>query len=340
MLYRSVIFTNSPLLKGFRYRDKFQLVPIFYFLKAPFCRYASHFPAFIEYEAEEKVEQTGIEGYLREKGLGEELIEMGSRLPNLVRVRKEILLLLTSLTNFHFFEYSSCGNSWGVQVPLKDLDNLTDAESKNLNNPTSHWFLKIYTYPGLKDDMKIESFTQCAEYYEEAESSLSYFKNNPNVENNPETKFALGTEFCLDRYYQMDADLKVKVRRCIGLLSDGVDLFDTKRSLSLLSVVSCIEGMAKIDYDLYGKTPGLGATNRFTRYLKMYVAGKSEDKYRAYYKKRCNITHEGFLMTGDVDIYADIQEQDADWRMRLEILQAARMSLHHWLRRKLTEATA
>lgn len=69
MLYRSVIFTNSPLLRGYRYKDKFQLVPMFYFLKAPFCRYASHFPAFIEYEAEERVEQTGIEDYLAKRDL-------------------------------------------------------------------------------------------------------------------------------------------------------------------------------------------------------------------------------------------------------------------------------
>lgn len=335
MLYRSVIFTNSPLLKGYRYKDKFQLVPMFYFLKAPFCRYVSHFPAFIEYEAEERVEQTGIEDYLREKGLGEELIKMGSKLPNQVRVRREILLLLTSLTNFHFFEYMGGANSWGVQVPLKDLDQLTEEESKALNNPTSHWFLGIYTYPELKDDMKIESFTKCSEYYQETEDSLRYFMNNPNIENNPEVKFALGTEFCIDRYYQMEDELKQKVRRCIGLLADGVELFDSKRSLSLVSIVSCIEGMAKIDYDLYGETPGLKSTPRYYRYMKRYVAGKSEDKYKAYYKKRCDIAHEGFLVIGDVDTYSDIKEQDADWRMRLEILQAARMSLHHWLRRKL-----
>lgn len=335
MLYRSVIFTNSPLMKGYRYKDKFQLVPMFYFPDAPFCRYANHFPAFLEYEAEEKIEQTGIEDYLREKGLGEEVIEMGSKLPNQVRVRREILLLLTSLTNFHFYEYMSGGNSWGVQVPLKDLDKLTEEESKNLKTPLSHWFVRCYTYPKLKDDMKIGSFTQCSKYYEETEDSLNYFMNNPNIENNPETKFALGTEFCIDRYYQMEDGLKLKVRRCIGLLADGVDLFDTKRSLSLVSVVSCIEGMALVDYDLYGEVPKLGATNRFIRYLKRYVAGKSEEKYRTYYRKRCDIAHEGFLMIGDVDTYTDIIEQDADWRMRLEILQAARMSLHHWLRRKL-----
>lgn len=335
MLYRSVIFTNAPLLKGYRYRDKFQLVPMFYFHSAPFCKYACHFPAFIEYEAEESVEQIGIEDYLREKGLGEESIEMSSKLPNQVRVRREILLLLTSLTNFHFFEYMIGGNSWGVQVPLKDIDKLTEEESKALNTTLSYWFVRSYTYPELKDDMKIESFTQCSEYYEAKEDSLSYFMNNPNIENNPEIKFAFGTQFCLDRYFQMEDELKTKVRRCVGLLADGVDLFDTKRSLSSVSIVSCIEGMAKIDYDLYGKTPGLGATSRFTRYLKQYVAGMSEDKYKAYYKKRCDIAHEGFMMTGDVDIYSDIKEQDAVWRLRLEILQAARMSLHHWLRRKL-----
>lgn len=334
MLYRSVIFTNAPLLKGYRYRDKFQLVPMFYFPDAPFCKYVSHFPAFIEYEAEEIVERTGIEGYLRERGAGEEIIDFGSKLPNQERVKKEILLLLTSLTNFHFFEYPSGGGSWGVQVPLEDLDKLTEEESKAMDTPTSHWFLRFYTYPEFKEDMKIESFTQCTDYYKESQNSQSYFTINPNIENNLETTFAYGTEYCLDRYFQMEDDLKVKVRRCIGLLADGVDLFDTKRSLSLVSIVSCIEGIARIDYNLYGKTPGLGAKSRFTRYLRQYVAGKSENKYMAYYKKRCDIAHEGFLLIGDVDIYSDVQEQVADWRMRLEILQAARMSLHHWLRRK------
>lgn len=95
------------------------------------------------------------------------MIEIANKLPNQIRIRREILLLLTILTNFHFFDYVGEGNSWGVQVPLQDIDKLTEEELNALNTPMSHWFIRCYTYPELKDDMKIESFTQCTEYYEE-----------------------------------------------------------------------------------------------------------------------------------------------------------------------------
>lgn len=329
MLYRSVIFTNAPLLKGYKYRDKFQIVPKFYFPNAPFCKYANHFPAFIEYEAEEIIEHTSVEQILRKKGFDDSLLEFCAKLPNQVRVRKEILLLLTCLTNFHFFEYPNHGNSWGIPVPL------SEEELDKINSPTSQWIINCYTYPSYNEDIRISTFTQCNKYYNTTEDTLTYFTQNPNIENNYEIKFAIGTDFCMDRYFQMDEDLRVKVRRCIGLLADGIDLFDTKISLSLISIISCIEGMALIDYDMYGKTPKLSPTNRFTRYLKRYISNKSEEKYRTYYKKRCDIAHEGFLMTGDVDIYAKEKEQEQDYRMRLEILQAARMSLYCWLSREM-----
>lgn len=83
-----------------------------------------------------------------------------------------------------------------------------------------------------------------------------------------------------------------------------------------------------------GQVSSLGATNRFIRYLKRYVAGLSEDKYRVYYKTRCDIAHDGHLFIGDDDIYSDICEQEKDWRTRLEILQVARLAFYNWLRRK------
>ena len=39
-----------------------------------------------------------------------------------------------------------------------------------------------------------------------------------------------------------------------------------------------------------------GGQNRFTRYHRQYVAGKSTEKYEKYYAKRCNIIHEGELL--------------------------------------------
>lgn len=65
--------------------------------------------------------------------------------------------------------------------------------------------------------------------------------------------------------------------------------------------------MAKLDHKIYGNGQQLGPTKRFVNYLKTYVAGKSEDKYREYYNKRCEITHDGTLFLSDLDLYGDIQ---------------------------------
>lgn len=70
-------------------------------------------------------------------------------------------------------------------------------------------------------------------------------------------------------------------------------------------------------------------------HLRNYVAGKSEEKYKAYYSKRCDITHEGVQFLGDIDPFGDITIQDEDWRFRLEIMQVARLALYNWMKRKL-----
>lgn len=334
MYCRSVVFTDAPLIKALRYKDIFQLVPFFYFPKAPFSVYAYHFPCFLEFEVEDKEELLPTEAMLRKKGFSEEVLELGRKIPNQTRVRKEILHLLTSLTNFRFFEYSASSNCWGIQASMKDVDKLTTEELEKLNNQTSHWTIRGYFYPNCAEDLKITEFTACEEYYAASDNPLEYFTVNCNLDNNSEIKVPPYLDLVLDRYYSLREDEKCIVRQCIGLLYEGVGLFDTNRSVSLLSIVSSIEGMAKLDLKKYGNGENLGSTNRFLRYLKTYVAGKSEEKYRMFYKKRCDISHEGVLFLSDLDIYGDIKKQDEDWRFRLEVLQAARIALYNWLRRK------
>lgn len=334
MYCRSVIFTDVPLMKALRYRDVFQVVPLFYFPKAPFSVYAQHFPCFLEYEADVKEEELPTEDVLREKGLSEEIIKLGRRIPSQTRVRMEILHLLTSLTNFRFFEYSAANNCWGVQAPMRDVKELTEEELGNLNNQTSHWTIRSYIYPNCADDLKINTLTACKEYCQAIDEPLRYFTVNCYPDDNSEIKIPLYLDSVLDRYYSLLEDEKKIVRQCVGLLYEGVGLFDTKRSISLLSIVSSIEGMAKLDLKKYGNGLKMGPTERFLRYLKTYVSSKSEDKFRGYYNKRCEITHEGVLFLSDLDIYGDIQKQDEDWLLRLEVLQAARYALYNWLRRK------
>lgn len=334
MYYRSVIFTDAPLIKALRYGDVFQIVPFFYFPKAPFSVYAQHFPCFIEYEVDDKEEKLPTEDVLREKGISEEVLKLGRRIPGQTRARREILHLLTSLTNFRFFEYSAANNCWGIQSSMKDVKELTAEELEKLNNQTSHWTIRSYVYPNCADDFKIDALTACKEYYQAVDNPMDYYTVNCNLDNNPEIKIPPYLDFVFNRYYSLNENEKITVRQCMGLLYEGVGLFDTNRSVSLLSIVSSIEGMAKLDLKKYGNGLKLGPTDRFLRYLKTYVAGKSEDKYRMYYKRRCEISHEGVLFLSDLDIYGDIQKQDEDWRLRLEVLQAARLALYNWFRRK------
>ena len=58
-------------MKAYRYRDKFQLVPIFYMPTAPISIYASHIPCILEYQVEDIEEKLPTESMFREKGLSE-----------------------------------------------------------------------------------------------------------------------------------------------------------------------------------------------------------------------------------------------------------------------------
>ncbi len=333
MYNRSIIFTKTPLLKAYRYKDIFQLVPISYATSAPISLYTCHFPAFLEYKSANEETVLFCENEFRKKGVSEEILKLSRSIPSQTRTRKEILHLLSSLTNFHFFEYDYGYNCWGIQVPMKNVNDLNDEELEKLNNQVSHWTIRSYIYPKLAEDLKIDELTNCNDYFTVFDKPIDYFTISPNLYDNPEIKIPPYFDFVLDNYYSLKENERNIVRQCIGLLFEGIELFDTKKSVSLLSIVSSIEGMAKLDHTIYGKGEKIGPTKRFVNYLKTYVAGKSEEKFINYYKKRCNITHDGTLFLSDLDLYGDINQQDSDWRFRLEVLQAARLSLYNWLRR-------
>lgn len=334
MLFKTIIFSDAPVLKGFKYKNKFQLVPILYTETTPMSRYAKHFPAFLEYEVDVVEEESSFEDELKKIGFSKELINFGSYLSNQERIKKEILQLLTCLTNYHFFSYDSSFAMWGIQIPSDSLEEIESKDLAQLDEAKSKWTFGCYRYPGMKENLIINSYTHVLDYYAPS-NTTDYYTNNPGVWLTPELSFPQNIEFCLDRYYTSDKELYKRTKHCLGLLTDGIELFNTKRSTSLLSIVSSIEGMALMDYKMYGETKGLGAKSRFIRYLRRYVAGKSTEKYEGYYAKRCNITHEGELFVGDLDIFSETDVQHKDWLFRLEIMQVARFALYNWLSRKL-----
>lgn len=289
----------------------------------------SHFPIFLEYDVDDCEEYLIFGEELREKGISEKELEAMQKIPNEVRVRKEILYLMSSLTNFYFFDYNSVYGVWGIQCP-----NIDDEQTNSYKNRTSHCFIGCYTYPSFSSDLNISEFTQCSEYYKLTEDPLFYFKSDIKFENGLPVTLPFYLDFALERYYSLGVDTRKTVLQCLGLLNNGIELFANKSSISFLSIASSIEGMALLDLKKYGHEENLGAKKRFIRYLECYVAGKSGKKFKEYYEKRCNITHESCVFLSDYDLFGNIRQQDEDWVMRLELLQAARMAFFYWIRRK------
>jgi hypothetical protein len=339
MIRKSIIFTDVPLLKAFLYRERFQLVPFFYFRGAPFSKFARHFPAVLEYECEDKEEMQPMEAELLKRGLSEDVVKLGKSIPESQRVKREILHLLTALTNYSFFEYNASVGYYGVQAPMDDFNTLSPEDTEKFNNQISHWTIPAYLYPKVGEQLQQQTFTDCTEFCEEATNFLYYYTNNPDTNHQKQIQFPPAMEFCLDRYFAMRGYMRKGVRHCISLLADGVEFFDYKRSVSTMATIASIEGMANIDFKLYGTADEKNRpTARFVRYLKRYVAGRSEEKYKQYYSRRGEICHDGTIFLCDDDLYGDINEQNRDWMLRLEIQQAARIALYNWLRRKLNNS--
>lgn len=222
MIKRSVIFTNAPLLKGFRCRDLFQLVPISYFPNAPKSAYMTHFPAFLEYKVDNVDVDLVCEQELRDKGISDDVLRQMRNFPIEIRTRKEILYLMSSLTNFHFFEYNTISGNWGIQCPTKKIEELDENELVLLNNQTSSFYFNSYLYEGLKDDLVISEFTQCHEYYEAIDQPKEYFTIHPNIESNSQIKIPCYLDCVLDKYYSLEKGKRKSVLQCLGLLSEGI----------------------------------------------------------------------------------------------------------------------
>lgn len=260
MLKRSVIFTNAPLLKEFRYRDLFQLVPMSYFPNAPKSAYMTHFPAFLEYKVDNVDVDLVCEQELRDKGISDDVLRQMRNFPIEIRTRKEILYLMSSLTNFHFFEYNTISGNWGIQYSIDRIEKLDNDIVSLFNNQPSSFYFNSYLYEGLKDDLVISEFTQCHEYYVAIDLPKDYFTINSNIESNPQIKIPCYLDFVLDRYYLLGEEDRKTINQCLGLLETGIELFDKKRSISFLSVASSIEEVARLDWIKKGKDKKLRAT--------------------------------------------------------------------------------
>ncbi len=342
--YRRIIYTKTPLKSQFRYKDRFQILPI-YSDKAPSSPYNKHFPLFLEYyiDFDENQHPKGIDIF--DDLSAQQVVEF------------EIMNLLSVLSNHRFFKYKSQNDQWAVMTPNVGFENLKPEGNEIFNNQNSCWTISGFIYQGLKNDLEIKDFTE----YKFPETSLvssyyDYFTLDPIEDEKNEILFPETINSCLDIYYLLSSKTLRKIKSSIALICDGIDISDNKRSLAFLSFVSAIEafvGLEISDNDVKfecnscktiikspyscpecGK-PIWGIKVKFKEYLSKFVAGgeKSISKYNKIYNLRSKIVHQGQLFIGDYEFSLnnmDIKEND--WLMKLETLQLARISLTNWLR--------
>lgn len=341
--YRKIVFTHAKLSGSFRFEDKFQISPIDTQGK-PYSPYAPHFPLFLEYTID----------FLNEEP--EDIFEIGA-----VRLNKEkeILNLLSCLTNHRFFNYDSSMMGWGISLPNKLKEDLSEREIHSPKNQESQLFMGVYIYRGLEEDMRIEQFSDIQNEIEQKDARMhEYYVDNPIDDYNHEIKIPDTLNSALHFYYNLSPKTREKINSCIYLACDGMDISANKRSLSFLSYVSAIEGLVSMEEDdkdiifkcqsckaiktsLYtcpqcGR-PIWGIKQKFVNFLAKFVAGseKSRKIYKDIYNLRSKMTHTGKLFASDYELSFNENRNEKDyndWLMRLQTLQLFRISLNSWLR--------
>lgn len=342
-LYRKVAFTNAPLKTSFRFEDKFQVVP-FDFEGKPYSPMVRHFPFFLEYNIEFENDEPN------------DIFELSSIRSN---KEKEILNILSCLTNHRFFSYDSSFTGWGFPCPSKTVDEMSEEERNALSLLQSKWFMGSYIYHGLKKDLEIKEFTDYKPAAELVESRMhEYYMDNPVDDYEHVVTFPNTLPSALHFYYELTDKTRRIVNSCIYLACDGMDIVSHKRSLAFLSYVSAIEGLIGLEVDdkeiefecnsckTIKSSPYIcpkcgrpiwGIKQKFISFLAQFVAGseKSQDIYKKVYNLRCKITHTGKLFLGDYELSFDennTKQEGEDWLMRLKTLQLFRISLESWLR--------
>ena len=341
--FKKLVFSNSILKTSYRYENEFQILPIDMSGK-PQSPYAKHFPLFLEYTLEVDIDA--------QKDFFELQVHR-------INKEKEILNLLSCLTNYRFYNYDTSMMGWGIKLPEKPKEEITKEEWEEYNRQESCLFLGGYIYHRLKEDLIIDKFT---DFYSKAickEARMhEYYTDNPIDDYEHEICFPNTLYSALHNYYELSPKTKLKVDSCIYLACDGMDISANKRTLSFLSYISAIEGLVNLEIDDNEiqfecgscKTiksspytcpecgrPIWGISQKIINFLSKFVAGseKSRKVYRDIYNLRSKITHTGKLFQSDYEMSFDndrIVIDDEDWLMRLKTLQLFRISLDCWLR--------
>ena len=326
---------DRKVLGAFRYRDRFQMMPIP--KEAPSIDFLiGHHPFLVEfaYDVPDVVE-TSYNPEIPSHALLPMIDSEASTRP-----RNEVLLLLSTLSRHHVFQYNSGIQSqqWFIKIPM----NATDVPSKY----DSVWGQGGYQSP-LVPARILDSFSTVEADLIKAVERNEYFNNElplQYVAGKTHDEFELPDimQNYLDIYYTMPAELKGSFLSACTLLRQGVQLFSLAPSLAFAACVSAIESLIAADHQ--GESvdhckncgqPSHHVRQRFLDFIRRYGNDTPEGKRQAdaVYARRSSILHQGQLFLGEIDPRT-LERTDnwiADSQSRREVIRFFRICIINWL---------
>ncbi|NVN94453.1 MAG: hypothetical protein HXX18_04110 [Bacteroidetes bacterium] len=235
---KTIIFTKTPLKGYFLYPNKFQIYPAD-LIGMPKSSLEEHFPIVLEYfigKDEIILPPTEFEF--------DGLKDLGTLTATTLTKQDEILNLLTLFTNHLFFRYSDLTGTWGIPM-------LKENPGEEANKWSSKWNMKMFHWPELPEQLKIEKFTEIELKYKPVSfiPFKEYYQNNPNYDyyNDKEISFPNNIFLGLNAYYLLKEEDKKIIDDAIFHSVSSVELRSLKKTLSIISAFISIETMVNFE---------------------------------------------------------------------------------------------
>lgn len=327
---KTIIFTKTPLKKYFLYPNKFQIYPAD-LIGMPKSDFQEHYPVILEYviEKDEIIEPS-------QDDIG--LKDLRTLTASTLTKQDEILNLLSLFTNHMFFRYYDLTGTWGMPI-------LKDDAGKEANTWSSKWNMKMFHWPELPEQLKIEEFTDVELKYEPVEfiQFMKYYQANPNYDyyRDKEISFPDNIFLGLDSYYNLDTEVKKVLDTAISHTVSAMELRQYKKTLSVISAFTSIETMVNYENRDFKaeKCNECGqlqykVSKKYRDYLLKYIGDNpnNKKKFNSLYSLRSKIVHTGMKFKTE-NLWTELaqEEKDEEFINQMEVIILSKMSITNWL---------
>lgn len=290
-----------------------------------------HYPVILEYYIED-------DEIIEPKKVDEGLRDLRTLTASTLTKQDEILNLLTLFTNHLFFRYYDLTGTWGMPI-------LKDDAGEEANKWSSKWNMKMFHWPELPKQLKIQEFTELEQKYKLVEiiKFWEYYERNPNYDNQSGTVITFPNNIFLglDSYYSLDKNVKLIVDTAISHSASAMELRQHKKTLSIISAFTAIETM--VNYENRDFEPlkcdscsqlQFKVSKKYRDYLLKYIGDNSNNKkkFNALYGLRSKIVHTGMkLKTESLWNGLEQEEKDEEFIKQLEVILLSKLGIINWL---------